>query len=112
MNNSCMIIATVMFPYAFTLSLNSPSPLPLLTLTPSLTLTLTLVVTLTLVLATPVPERPISAYPGLKFCSVFVIYLPMYCLEVTFCVIITVSQSKGSTVFQLELYVLRQENLA
>ena len=24
-----------------------------------------------------VPERPISANPGLKFCSVFVFYVPM-----------------------------------
>ena len=29
----------------------------------------------------PVPERPISANPGLKFCSVFASYLPMHCLE-------------------------------
>ena len=29
----------------------------------------------------PVPERPISANPGLKFCSAFVFYLPMHCLE-------------------------------
>ena len=28
-----------------------------------------------------VPERPISANRGLKFCSVFVFYLPMYCLQ-------------------------------
>ena len=28
----------------------------------------------------PVPERPISANPGLKFCSTFCIYLPMHCL--------------------------------
>ena len=29
-----------------------------------------------------VPERPISANPGLKFCSVFVLtFLYMYCLE-------------------------------
>ena len=26
-------------------------------------------------------KRPISANAGLKFCSVFVIYCPMYCLE-------------------------------
>ena len=26
----------------------------------------------------PVPERPISANTGLKFCSVFEFYLPMY----------------------------------
>ena len=29
----------------------------------------------------PVPERPISANPGLRFCSPFWIYLPMHCLE-------------------------------
>ena len=29
----------------------------------------------------PVPERSISANPGLKFCSIFVIYLPTYCVE-------------------------------
>ena len=41
-----------------------------------------------------VPERPISANPGLKFCSTFCIYVPSYALlRVTFCVIITVSQS-------------------
>ena len=28
----------------------------------------------------PVPERPISVNPGLKFCSVFVFYIPMHCL--------------------------------
>ena len=34
-------------------------------------------------------------------------------LRLTFCVIITVSRSKGTTVFcKLELHVLRQENLA
>ena len=27
-----------------------------------------------------VPERPISINPGLKFCSVFVFYIPMHCL--------------------------------
>ena len=49
----------------------------------------------------PVPERPISANPGLKFCSTFYIYFPMHCLhcKVTFCVILTISQSKGSTEF-------------
>ena len=25
-------------------------------------------------------ERPISVNPGLKFCSVFVFYIPMHCL--------------------------------
>ena len=29
----------------------------------------------------PVPERPISANPGLKFCCTFCIYLPTYSLE-------------------------------
>ena len=29
----------------------------------------------------PVPERPISANPWLKLCSVFVFYLSMHCLE-------------------------------
>ena len=28
-----------------------------------------------------VPETPISANPGLKFCPPFCIYLPMHCLE-------------------------------
>lgn len=28
-----------------------------------------------------VPERPISANTRLKFCSIFVFYRPMYCLE-------------------------------
>ena len=41
----------------------------------------------------PVPERPISGNPGLM------LYLPSYALlRVTFCVIIVVSKSKGSTV--------------
>ena len=53
----------------------------------------------------------ISAYQGLIFVPFF--YLPFFVLlKVTFCVIITVSQSKGSTVFcKLELHVLRQDNL-
>ena len=29
----------------------------------------------------PVPERPFSANPGLKFCSIFVFYLLMHCLK-------------------------------
>ena len=60
----------------------------------------------------PLPERPISANPGLKFCPTF-LYLPSYVLlRVTFCVIITISRSKGSTACcKLELHVLRQENL-
>ena len=44
----------------------------------------------------PVPERPISFNPGLKFCSV--LYLHSYALlRVIFCVISTVSRSKDST---------------
>ena len=38
-----------------------------------------------------VPVRPISPNPGLKFCSVFVFYLPCIAYRVTFCVIITVN---------------------
>ena len=50
-----------------------------------------------------VPESLISVNPGLKFCSTF-LYLPPYALvRVTICVIITVSQSEGSTV---QLYVV------
>ena len=57
------------------------------------------------ILKGPGPERPISANPELKFCSV----VPL--LRVPFCSIITVYQSKGSTIFcELELHVLRQEN--
>ena len=57
-------------------------------------------------------RRPISANPGLKFCSTFCIYLSMH--WVTFCVIITISQTKGSITVcrKLELHVLRQGNLA
>ena len=33
------------------------------------------------ILLGPVPERPISANPELKFGSTFSIYLPMHCLE-------------------------------
>ena len=55
----------------------------------------------------PVPERPISGNPGLM------LYLPSYALlRVTFCVIIAVSKSRGSTVlFKLLLDVRRQEVL-
>ena len=55
----------------------------------------------------PVPERPISFNPGLKFCSV--LYLHSYALlRVTFCVISTVSRSKDSTTLcNPELHVLR-----
>ena len=34
----------------------------------------------------PVPERPISANPGLIFCSTFCIYLPMHCCVNRYCV--------------------------
>ena len=64
----------------------------------------------------PVPERSMSVNPGLKFWSVFVLHILIWLyavLKVTFCVIITVSCSKGSTLFcDLELHVLRQENRA
>ena len=61
----------------------------------------------------PVPERTISFNPELKISSVFVFYIPMHCLRVTFCVVITVSHSKGSTgLYNLKLRVLRQENRA
>ena len=46
----------------------------------------------------PVPERPISANPGLVLFDF--LYLPSYALlRVTFCVIISFFQSKGTTVF-------------
>ena len=61
----------------------------------------------------PVHARLISANPGLKFYSVFCILPSGVLLRLTFCVIITVSSSKGTTVFcKLELHVLRQKNLA
>ena len=61
----------------------------------------------------PVPERSNSVSPELKFCSVFVFYIPIALLRIAFCVIITVSRSKGSTVFcNPKLHVLRQENHA
>ena len=55
----------------------------------------------------PVPKRPISVNPGLTFCSVLVLHF--YVLpRVTFCAIIAVSRSKGSTVFcNLELPALK-----
>ena len=37
--------------------------------------------TMTSLLISPVPERPITANTGLNFCSIFVFYLPVYCLE-------------------------------
>ena len=58
-------------------------------------------------LQSPVPERLIK----ILFC--FCILHSYVLLRVAFCVIITVSRSKGSTVFcNLELHVLRQENRA
>ena len=58
----------------------------------------------------PVPERPISANLGLKFCFTLILYLPSYTLpSVTFCVIISFFffRSKGTTVLcKLELHVL------
>ena len=61
----------------------------------------------------PVPKRLIRANLGLKFRSLF-LYLPSFALLiVTFYVVITVSQNKGSRVFwKFELHVLRQENPA
>ena len=57
----------------------------------------------------PVPERSISVNPGLKFCILHSYAL----LRVTFCVITTVSRSKGLAVFcNLKLHVLRRENRA
>ena len=60
----------------------------------------------------PVPERPISANPGLNFFFP-ILYLPSYALlGVSFCVIITVSKSKGVIILlcTIELYGLRQGN--
>jgi len=55
------------------------------------------------ILQGPVPERPISANPDLNFAPLL--------LRVPFCSIITVYQSRRSTIFcKLELHVLRQEN--
>ena len=58
----------------------------------------------------PVPrERPVSVNPRLKFCSVFVFYIPMHCLGNIFVssllyLVVTV------TVFcNLELHVLKLE---
>ena len=60
-----------------------------------------------------VPDMLISVNPGLKFCSAFCILHSYALLRVTFCVITTVSHSKGSTVYcNLELHVLRWENHA
>ena len=62
----------------------------------------------------PDPEMPISVNPGLKFWFVFLLYISMHYLgSAAFCVIISVSRSKGSTVLlNLELHVLRRENCA
>ena len=61
----------------------------------------------------PVPERPISANPGLKFCSTFCDLLSYVLLREIFRVIISFFGSKGTTVFcKLEEHVLGQENLA
>ena len=61
----------------------------------------------------PVPERPINVNPGLTFCSVFVFFHSYALLRVKVCVTITISRSKGSTVFcNVELHVLRRQNLA
>ena len=59
-----------------------------------------------------IPERPISINPGFKFCSVFVFYIPMYCLWQHFVFSGSIIL-KGSTVFcNLQLHVLRWENRA
>ena len=48
----------------------------------------------------PVPERPISANPGLKILFYFNLYLPSYALSrVQFYAIITESRSKDTKVF-------------
>ena len=60
----------------------------------------------------PIPERSISVNPGLKFCSVFVFYIPAL-LRLTFFVIVAISRRKGPTVFcNLHLHVLRREKRA
>ena len=54
----------------------------------------------------PVPERPISANPGLKFCSTFCIYLPMHCLaRVLFWVISSFFVSKAQQYFVSSSYM-------
>lgn len=59
-------------------------------------------------------QRPISgANPGLKICSYFIYLTSHTLLTVTFCDIITVSQSKGLIVLcKLKLHVLGRANLA
>ena len=51
-----------------------------------------------LILLGPVPEKPISANPELKFSSTFRILPPYALLKVTICVIIPIFRSKDSTV--------------
>ena len=46
-----------------------------------------------------VPERPISANPGLKFCSTFCIYLPMNCVELHFVLSILYLRLKAQQYF-------------
>ena len=61
----------------------------------------------------PVPERSVSVNPGLKFCSVFVLYIPICISYSNILRYHYVSLSKGSTSFcNLKLHVLRQENCA
>ena len=61
----------------------------------------------------PVLERPISVNPVLKILFRFCIVPSYVLLKVIFCVIITVSRSKGLTVFcKLELHIFRQEKFA
>ena len=62
----------------------------------------------------PVPERPLSINPpGFKILLHFCFLNSYALLRVTFCVIITASCCKGSTVFcNLELHVLRRKNRA
>ena len=61
----------------------------------------------------PVPERSNGVKSRIKILFRFCILHSYVLLRVTFCVIVTVSRSKGSTVFcNVELHVLRQENRA
>ena len=46
-----------------------------------------------------VPERPISANPGLNFFSVFVFFPSFVLLRLTFCVIFAVSGIEGSILY-------------